>query len=505
MAAEVKPGISKPALNENQLSQIAYFNKIADRLTKTVERPYNKKYGYVSRSVFNKDYSIEDIHNAARDLSAPLMRDISIYYYNSSASYQRIIDFFSTLYMYYYTYDIVGLENANPDSARKLYNESLSFLDGFNVEETFQNIATSIMVEGAFFGYLTFSENGKTLITRLDPNYCQTRYISSFGTKIVEFNVQYFDRYTDEDELKEVLKSFPKEVRKAKKMYDNGVISSPWAVLPAEESCAFTFSNGNIYPPLFDTIIDIINFDDYKDIEKKRDSQELEKILIQKFKMDANGDLKVLLEEMAKIHEAASEIFREHDNIDVLTTIADSVELADTQTSTTTARNNIEKMLLPKYENAGLSYELFSSTSSSSLESSVTNSTAFMSQIINSFSTWLSMIVYSRFNFKKMSPVVTILPITWFNQKKMREDYLKNAQYGYSVIAPYVASGKRQSTILSNKFLENDILKLHDVLVPLESSHTQASEEVSNEDAGAANVKEPEDRADGTVENIETK
>lgn len=504
MTDEVREKINgdKELFSADDKARIAFFNQIANRLTKNTERPYSSRAGSFGINLRYGDYTVEDIKSAVNSLNAKQMREISNYYYAASSSYQRIIDFFSSLYLYYYTIDIKGLELLNKDAGTKLYNSTLSFVDGLDIEATFQKIATCMMVEGCFFGYVTFCENNRTTITKLDPDFCRTRYLSVFNTRIVEFDVRYFNKYNDENELKDTLKAFPKEVRKTYNLLASGRSDNYWAVLPPEESCAFTFAVPNNLPPLFDSIVDMLNFDTYKEIEKKRDSQELSKILIQKFNLDDNGNLNVLLEEMARIHEATSEIFREKDNIDVLTTIADSVELADVQETSNSARNNIEKMVFPKYENAGLSTELFASTSSTSLEYCVTNATAFMSQVINSFSTWISMVTYSRFNYRATMPIITILPITWYNQKKMREDYLKGAEYGYSLIAPYVALGKKQSTLLSCKYLENEILGLSDILKPLESSHTQSG---SEEDAGAANVKDPEDKSEKTVKNQESK
>lgn len=94
------------------------------------------------------------------------------------------------------------------------------------------------------------------------------------------------------------------------------------------------------------------------------------------------------------------------------------------------------------------------------------------------------MICYSSFSFGKIVPVVTILPITWYNEKDMIDKYLKAAQYGYSWILPYVALGKKQSTLLDTIYLEQDLLKLKDVMVPLSSSFTETGEgSLSNEDS----------------------
>ena len=83
------------------------------------------------------------------------------------------------------------------------------------------------------------------------------------------------------------------------------------------------------------------------------------------------------------------------------------------------------------------------------------------------------MLCYSKFKYGKIIPIVTILPITWYNQSKMSDMYIKNSQYGFSWILPYVASGKKQSTLLDNAYIEQEVLDLSIVMRPLSSSFTQ--------------------------------
>ena len=153
-------------------------------------------------------------------------------------------------------------------------------------------------------------------------------------------------------------------------------------------------------------------------------------------------------------------------------------------------------MILPKYEGAGLSYELFASSGASSLEKNIQNSTSFIEQLIEQYSIWLSMWCYSIFRFEKIVPIVTILPITIFNEKDKVEEYLKGAQYGYSWILPYVASGKKQSTLLDTIYLEQDILDLSSKMRPLSSSFTQS------DDAGRPELSDDE-KTEKTVANID--
>lgn len=505
-------------LNEKTSEHLASFNKLVKDWAKVKETPYNIKYGFISSSIFSENYSIEDINEAKNSLNVGAMRDISNFYYKTSTSYRRILNYFSYLYKYYYTLDLKHLATnfkANKkDSIKILYTKTLDFLDHINIEDTFGFIATRMLVDGAFYGIVNFFDDDRITITMLDPNYCVSRYKSPYNTNIVEFDVRFFNKYTNEIELNGALSNFPKSVKTLWKKYKKGAIldNNYYAVLPPEESCAFQFGNIPI-PPFFDTIIDIINYNDYKDIEKRRDTLELEKLLIQKFKLDENGDLDVLLEEMSVMHDGVSEMLKDNPNIDVLTTIADEIDLKDIQSSNQSNNSNkLEKMLVPKYENAGISFEMFASTTATSLELSISNSTSFMSQAITSFSVWLSMLCLSHFNYRQMEPIVTILPITWYNEKRLTDTYLKQAQSGYSLLLPYIATGKKQSTILDTKTLENDILDLNSLLIPPKTSSTlsyrdssgaRQKGDIQEKSDGPGRPEKPlEEKSEKTIQNI---
>lgn len=491
---------------------LAHFNKILNKVSKTQERPY-PKYENAFPLNFRQGYKYElkDVVEALDNIDIIEMRKISRYFYDTNTSFRRQVDHFAQLYKYYYVADFKGVSEKTKSKKQllKLYNLTLDFLDALNIRDIFGYITKRVLIDGAFYGYINRFENNLITITQLNPNYCRSRDTSAYGTACVEFDVRYFLKYSqNQEDLDRTLKAFPDNVKKYWNAYHAGKTTDSWCRLPVKESCAF-FMDKKAVPPLYSSIIDIINFNDYKTIEKKRDSSELQKLLVQQFKLDEDGDLDVLMEEMGGMHEAVSQMLQQHDNIEVLTTIADNVDLKDTQSSSNKAgETNIQKMLLPKYENAGISSEIFYATGGTTLEYSVNNATSFMSQLIDKYSTWLSMLCYSQFEYGKIIPVVTILPITWYNQSKMSDMYLKNAQYGFSWILPYVASGKKQSTLLDNAYLEQEILNLSEVMKPLSSSFTQNGEKASSGQAKkipgdpGRPEKPMEEKSDKTIANI---
>ena len=464
--------------NKEQLSQ---FNKLIKEIYKNVEVPYYVRTGNLILSKHRgNDYNLEDIIQASQDMDVDTMREISMYYYQVSTSYRRIIDHMAGMFLYYYHMTLVDTEGETKESIRKKYAKALKTLDNLCGNGLCRDIVTEVLICGSYYGYINTFKNGESVLTALDPQYCRTRFKSIYNTDLVEFNVTYFDTLKDEIDFWKVLNNMPEEIVEHYWNWKKNKVLTPWANFPPHKACAFFLdsSDGLHLPPIFDTIVDIINFDEEKEMEKEKDAQSLEKLLVQRFKLDENGDLELFLEELAEIQKATAAMFRDNKYVDVLTTIAEEVDMIDSRNSSansTATNNNIIKMMLPKYENAGLSSEIFYATTATSLNLSILNTTSFVGKLNDKIANWLSVFLYGNLSFGKMRPMVEILPVTWYNKDKMVTSYLTAAQNGYSKILPYIANGGKQSTLMASLDLENEILDLQDKLIPLSTSYTKTS------------------------------
>ena len=74
--------------------------------------------------------------------------------------------------------------------------------------------------------------------------------------------------------------------------------------------------------PFFVAVIPtILNLDEAKQLDLKKTTQELLKIIIQKMPLDKNGDLIFDIEESQEMHNAASRMLSHATNVDILTTL----------------------------------------------------------------------------------------------------------------------------------------------------------------------------------------
>ena len=132
------------------------------------------------------------------------------------------------------------------------------------------------------------------------------------------------------------------------------------------------------------------------------------------------------------------------------------------------------------YTDAGVSAELFNSTTGSTLAESQKRDAMFMNKLREQISIWLNFYLNSicyKKNIKTTKFVFSFLDTSYTNREEMIGSYLEGAQYGFSKIVPQVALGVKQRYIESMVAFENEVLDLDAKLVPLQSSHTMSSKD----------------------------
>lgn len=497
------------ALTEDQKKKVALYSKLSKEIAKEREIPYFRGHSlFLSSGNGAYNFSEEDVKDTLASMDISTMRQISQFFYEGSSSYRRILDFYTGIFLYYYHFTMSNIpQDAEKSYVESRYNEALTYLDAICAGGTIRDIVTEIMVTGVYYGYVVVFPKTKTaVLTKLDPKYCRNRFKSAYNTDLVEFNVAYFDSLVEEDR-EFVLSRMPAEIKNHYRRFKNGLENDPWALFPVGTACVFYMdeTDGNHAPPSFETILDVLNYRDAIEIEKDKDAQQLEKLLVQRFALDEDSDLELYLEEIAAMHEATASMFKDNEYVDVLSTIAEEVKMIDSRSTTgvtTATNNNIIKMMLPKYETSGLSSELFYSTTATALTYSIQNATSFIGRVNDRIANWLSVFVWKNVSFGEMRPIVEILPVTIYNKDKMVQSYLAAAQSGYSKMVPYIANGSKQSTLLSSMFIENDILDISDKLIPLQNSFTQSGD--SNKDGTTEKGRPKKETDEKTEETIRT-
>ena len=435
----------------------------------------------------NKNYSNKKmVLKALGDRDINTLRAISKYFYATSGIYLRTCELFANLYRYdWYVVPEIYDEKVAAEKVVKEFNKTLNYLDNSYIKRLCGHIAQKVIVEGAYYGYCLPNDT-KIIIQDLPIEYCRSRYF--VGNKpAVEFNLKFFDeKFSDIGQRMKVIKMFPKDIQigyvlfKQNKLTDeSGRNSNGWYLLDPENTIKFNFNNGDV--PLFvNAIPAILDLDAAQELDRRKQMQNLIKIIVQKLPRDKNGDLIFDIDEAIDLHQNMVEMLQNAIGTDALTTFADidSIDLSDRNTSAAT--DNLTKMERTVYNAFGISSNLFNTDGNLSLEKSILNDEAMLRDLLLQFNAFFDNIVQARqgSNKKKYLFRLYMLETTQYNYRELSKMYKEQTTIGYSKMLPQIALGHSQSSIINMAYFENEILHLSQIMIPPLMSSTINSDDV---------------------------
>lgn len=480
-------------LNNINIDRVASFKKAFDGMTATNESSYNERSYVRTRSITN--YDAETVQVTIENGSSEELKKLSEFYFYSSGFYRRINAYYATLLKYTHVIIPHILDENKSLTDKKLskkYYDTVNFMDNFPFVDACTNFALKALVDGAYYGII--KDFGDSIVIHDLPfEYCRSRFKNAQNVDIIEMDMKYFDQIRDEGLRKASLKSFPKEIQKGYQMYQaNSQLR--WVFVPDEMGIYFKIFEEK--PFFLNTIPAILEFKDYKEIEKNKDSQEIKKILVQKMPSTNNGELVFEPEEAEEMHRGSVNMMKKNPDISVLTTYAD-VSLESMVDARQAISNNLEKIEKTIYSEAGVSKQLFAADGNLSMDKSLQNDLSLMMVLADKISSFFSYVLSNKFGDNKISFKLKILPISFYNTREYSENAYKLATTGYSFIIPALTVGISQTDMMDLKKLENDLLKLEQILKPLQSTYTQSGKE----NAGGAPKKEDDQKSDKTIKN----
>lgn len=463
------------------------------------------------------------ILRAINESDYAFMREVSNFFYESSGIYGRLCRYIAYLYRYdWYVTPYINNDKIKGDKILTEFNKVLNYVDALAIKKNSGDIALKVCKNGAYYGYIV--DNGtRAVFQELPVPYCRSRYFSN-GRPVVEFNVKFFDdNFRDVGARMNVLKSFPKEFQKAYVAYKEGrLVAEPgdekgWVLL--DPTYAFKISLNNSEMPMMASVIPaIIDLDEAQDLDKKKMLQELLKIVIQKMPLDKNGELIFDVDEAMDLHNNAVQMLGKAIGVDILTTFADIevANLSDRNSSTT--KDDLQKVERAVYNEAGISQMLFATDGNLALEKSIANDEASIYNLVLQLEEIYNHLIDINFNKnpKKYSFKLSMLTTTIYNYRELAKMYKEQATLGYSKMLPQIALGQTQSSILATAYFENEILKLSEIMQPLQSSNTQsaadkkdskdnANQQPKGEEKKAGRKEKPDDeKSEKTIQNKES-
>ena len=453
---------------------LASFKKSNDAMIAQTENAYSDMYLKRRQVQRTRDYTADEIERIVSSADVESQIQLSRNYFYKNGFYKRIILYYATLLKYSGVLipNPAPKQNLSNSKIQERYYKAVDFVERARLASLLTECSIRALRDGCYYGIIQTNDKSSFALLDLPVSYCTSRFKDTFGNDIIEFNTQYFDKITDNEKREQALETFPKVVSRHYRRWKRNKVKTSWVIIPSDIGVCFPFLDGR---PLFLNVIPAtIQYDDAVDTERERALEEIRKIIVQKIPHLTDGGLLFEPEEAEEIHRGTVGMMKPNKNVSVLTTYAD-VDAIVSHTAADSVSNNLEKMVQNIYYEGGVSKEMFASSGSSTLETSVKNDTALMMILGNKYATFISNLVNELFANASVSFKYTILPITYYNESTYITDSFKLAQSGYSFILPALALGFSQRDIGNIKDLENDVLKLGERLIPLSSAYTQSA------------------------------
>lgn len=437
----------------------------------------------------------------ARYLQQPVkfekeLRELSRYLYTASPNYKRLILYFSSLLTFDYIvepYDL-NFEKLDKVKFKKQYQKCLSLLESMNITHEMTKILRTAFKEDVFYGY---EHQGKDsyFIQKMNPDYCHISSIED-GVYNYAFDFSYFDK----TENKQKLDTYPTEFLEKYNQYK--ITKQKWIELDSKRIICIKINEEIEYPiPPFNIVFEsIFDLDEYKRLKKAKIKMDNYMILTQRIPIDEkSGDpnkFLIELETAMMFHNKASDALPESVGLVTSPMEIEGIKLEKNQKE----KDSVAEAERDFYNSSGVSQILFNSDkiSSAGSQKSAQTDEQILFTVLRQIERWVNRKLKSFSSHYKFK--VNFLNTTEFNKENVADMYLRAAQYGMPVkMMLGAALGLTPSSMSNMTFLENEILDLHNELIPLSSSHTQ-----SGKDGAGAPEKREDELTDSGMKTRET-
>ena len=482
--ASKKPKNEAPVSNMTwEAERTAFFAKMQQIQLRQVGKNVTKSYTQFTKADY-RSY-IENPANNEKNL-----REMSRFFYRVSTPYWRLIQYYSQLHLFYWTItphlDFTG--TVKQDKILKDYYKVLQFLVNMNLEHEMRKALTSVFKDGVFYGFV-YNTNDSFYIDPFDPDYCQIAGVED-GSYTFNFNFKYYDQHPI------LLESIDKSLASQYNKYKNGS-AEQWQLIDPQRSICIKANEENaleILPPLIGIFEDLMDLIDYKALIRNREEIMNYKMVIQKIPHRNNSgkvdDFEIDMDTAEAFHAQMQAIVPESVGVGLSPMDIETVEFKQDDSDA----DILAKAVRTIFDDAGTSLMLFNSDKSGSvgLDASIRTDEAMVFSMVRQIERWIRR--YLKYEFKQKYDF-RFLDMTVFNRDKVLERELQLAQNSMpNKLTLMCAAGVNPLTTLSSLIFENEILKLHERFMPLQTSFTQSSSPKS--DKGGRPEKDGADLTD---------
>lgn len=456
-------------------------------------------------TVYSKDSLRGYLKNPLTDTNQKNLRKLSQFLYVLSAQYRRIIAYFAThvdLTAYNVIPNVSMTEDNDDEKILQNYEETLHWIEKMNLQGQIHNILIRCLREDCFFGYIYYEDGDEQdknsfVIIPLDADYCKISSVNYNGVLNCAFDFSYFDSASN----KVYLDYWDKEFTTLYNSYKSDS-KQRWAELDPERTVVFKMDYDQldrIIPPFASLFEDIIDLIDLRGITSVKDQLSIYKLLVAKIGTLSSAttpdDFEVSLDLAVDFYNKINAILPEEIGL-ALSPM--EIEPITFDKDATDESNSISKANKNLWESAGVSQIMDNSKLTGS--TAVTAAMRFDALFIQRPLLWQ---IEARVNMF----LDYVLPDNGMRVKYMqvspylKDEVIKNVKEMCTLGLPMktqLASLMGISPLDMNSmlYLENDILKLQDKMVPLQSTYTQTGDGSTSE-GGAPEKSDGELTDDG--------
>lgn len=470
--------------SDNPKDYIRISSKFAV-LNRLVTRDLNNNTITPTFSLYTKDNITTYLSNPYR-YENQLRRAIT-YIYGASPHFRRLIQYFVGLsdLAYIITPYRIDPRKANVKTVNNNYRKVLNALSSMSIKTQFPKILTVCFREDTFYGTLWITNDNIT-VQQLPSEYCA---ISSIEGNVlnVTFDFSYFDARQN------LLAYYPKEFTTKYNIYKTQR-QNRWIELDSPTSFAIKCNDDILdysLPPFAGLLREVYDIEDYRQLKLTKTTLENYAMVAMTIPIDKNGDWAIDLDKAKEFWHNLDAVLPEEVGSVLTPMPLDKISFERSNTGDTDTIAQAEQNL---FTAAGVSSLLFNNdkASANALLLSIKADQAITFGIVKSIEDMVNRFIQSQ-NYGKNFKV-TFLDVSSYNRKEMGDAYLKAAERGLPTISMYAASqGLGQAELDTMSFLEGEVLGLHELFKPIQSSSQMSSKDLDSKgatDEGGAPAKD---------------
>lgn len=405
--------------------------------------------------------------------------------YHASSSYQKVINFYATMPTYSYVIDsskFVELEDENAiKTFKNNYIRIMEQVDKMSLRHELQKLMKIAWKEDVVYCY-EMETKESYYIKHLEPENCRISSIED-GVFNYEFNFSIFEGGDSE----KLLQAYPPEFTvifnqylRAKNNKNNRETVSPWIELDSKNAFAIKINEDitHAVPPFLSSMESALDEDMYKKIKANKDALDNFMALVQQIPINDDNqsidNFRISLELAMNFHDQASQVLP--DGIGLITSPMkiEAIKLEKSKRDDDLEMKAKDNTL----SNAGLPPNIFSTTNKTA--GGIKYAIHYLEQItfapLRQIERWINRKLKRQTGKHKFQ--IRFLDVTNFSREEVFNRYLKGGQAAFPVKQEIASSLDMTPLDFYNKLqIENQVLDLTDLMIPLPSSHTQSNKE----------------------------